>query len=159
RSNSTLPPVSGAPRASVPNGLAGLVPPRSPCKSRTSERKNERTAAIPGSYSRGRRIPLGGAVSGGDRRRRPCGSRRRPVEPGGLVGIGLVERLVLQQRVRERLQTLAVVPQARQRAGVALVHDPADLPVHQLAGGLRRAVDAREEGRLLAGPRQDRHEA
>src|SRR6185437_105263 len=125
RSNSTLPPVSGAPRASVPNGLAGLVPPRSPCKSRTSERKNERSAAIPGSYSRGRRIPLGGAVAGGDRRGRPGGGRRRPVESRGPVGVGLVERLVLEQRVRQRVEALAVLPQAGQGAGVALVHDPA----------------------------------
>ena len=54
--------------------------------------------------------------------------------PDGGVRVVLVERLALEQRVRERVELLAVPGQDAERALVALVADPAHLGIEK--GGL-----------------------
>src|SRR6476469_2230486 len=86
--------------------------------------------------------------------------RRRAVEARSAVGVVFVEGLALQERVREVVETLAVLVQQSQGALVALLHDRADLGVDDLAGLLRRAAAGpREEDGVVAGAGEDAHEA
>src|SRR3990170_7230858 len=51
-----------------------------------------------------------------------------------------VERLPLEQRLRHLLDLVAVILDDGARAGILLVNDAADLPVHQLGGGVREVL-------------------
>ena len=84
----------------------------------------------------------GGPVSG---ERRGHG---RGVDAGGLVRLVLVQRLVLEQGARERLEALALALEQRDRLLLGLVDDLADLLVDQPLGVLGRL---REPG--SSGPR------
>ena len=71
------------------------------------------------------------------------------VDARGLVGLVLVERLVLEQGARERLEAVALALEQRDRLLLGLVDDLAHLLVDQplrVLGGLRDA-------RAAAGPR------
>ena len=66
------------------------------------------------------------------------GAARRAVEAGDPVGVGLVERLALEQRSASASRRSRCSLSRPHRALVALVDDPADLVVDELAGALRR---------------------
>ena len=79
------------------------------------------------------------------------------LDPGHAVGIELVERLVLEQRLGQTVQPSSVLAQLLERAGVALIDDPPSLRLDQLAGRLRERIGtARENDLLLAAGPEDR---
>ena len=85
------------------------------------------------------------------------GSRSRGM-PGGRVGVQLVERLALEQRLGQRVEPLAVVRQQLAHVVELLVHDPAHLGVDQLLGRLRDRLGPGQQ-RALAVARRHREEA
>src|SRR5204863_3220729 len=66
-----------------------------------------------------------GASGAGDR-------RRPPVDAGGRVGVGLVERLALEEGLGQRVELVAVVAQQLAHLVLLLLDDPPGLAVDQL---------------------------
>src|SRR5690606_29014518 len=136
RRRTALPATSGAPAA------------RSSARAISSSR---RTAPVSG-------IGRGSRVSDGDllafRRGRPCQAR-------DLQDLLLVQRLAVEQRLRERVERAAVFLEQTLRLVVALADDPLHLLVH--GGGRRLAIGPRavrvhgSQERVL--PRRELHHA
>src|SRR6266508_3783723 len=95
-------------------------------------------------------------ASGCRARRRNCARRRHPciaagslafdvLDAGRRVRVVLVERLVLQQGLRERVELAAVLAQQRHDFLMRRVDDPADFLVDELLRVLRHLGRTREE--------------
>ena len=67
-----------------------------------------------------------------------------PLDAGGRVGVRLVERLALEQRLRQRVEPLAVCGQQPLGGVLLLVDYAADLRVYQLMGRLGDGLGAGE---------------
>ena len=107
----------------------------------------------------------GAAVLAGDgrrgrRRRRPAGAAAA-AHPEQQVEVLAVDRLALEQRLRDAVEQVAVLRQDRPRLVVGLVQEALDLVVHHLGGALGHLAALRhlpaEEDLLL--PVAHRHHA